>query len=267
MNTLTMTQQRRAARGFGVLAWLGIGFAVFIAVMLIINPTYTFRFTEEQLQQQIDARLPFEADKHGLRVMVDKGATAEFLDAGRVRVSLPAFSAYPPLAKTTHYAGELVVSGELRYENRAFYLANAEIETLQGEWTVSDRAKVALNIAKNVLDKLATREGEDNSALERLTDPENVKKAATGWVEDLMVHREIYRLEGHGLVQSLLGASLESVTINDTEVQAVLGLRGLMTYVLLMVGLAITALAMTFGIMKSGSTSAVLTLGVLSAFG
>jgi hypothetical protein len=112
------TPRRGVMLGLGLLTWLGIALAMAIGILLIFNPTYTFRFTEADLQREIDARLPFESDKGGLRVKVEPGAAVDLLGSDRVRVELPAFSAYPPLAKTSHFAGSLVVEGTLHYADR-----------------------------------------------------------------------------------------------------------------------------------------------------
>jgi hypothetical protein len=67
-----------------------------------------------------------------------------------------------------------------------------------------------------------------------------------------MVNREVYRLKGQSWMHTLLGASLENVTVTENDVVAELGLRGLLTYVLLVAAIGLLAIGMTVGLMMSG---------------
>jgi hypothetical protein len=220
--------------------------------IVIFNPLMTVTITLNQVQQTIDAKLPLTTRRTLTELTVQPGTEVSFNSDNTLSVRLP-FSAKPTLTATTRLDGVVQATSGLRYENRAFYLANVQITDLQATPVLSERTGAALNLLRRRL----ANTPEDRADWGKVIAPETLREHVSDMLTNRLATTPVYRLQPT-LLHSLAGASLQNIRFSAGEVHVSFSARTLLVSVVL--GLVVLAMAalLAFGIIAGGGMGGVL---------
>lgn len=206
------------------LIW-GVGalVAATLAVLFLV-PDIEVRFTEDQVRDAIEERLPLENDIPDIAITVTR-AEVDFVGVGEkggiliaVEVDASAFGLSGSGAVDTETA--------VRYEDGAFYLSDLKLDDLELKPTLATRAKLAtLKKAFDLFldavgEEIRTSEGEE--ALARFRDQRNtIGPLIRAALDESLGSIPVYRLQGSA-AKGAARLVLKDVAFTETEAIATL---------------------------------------------
>ena len=250
----------------------GIGFWACIAVVLglggliVVNPQIRVDIPQQDIQRQIDQRLPFETRTLLASFTVQDGAMVTFNQQGDITLDATV-RAQPILATTTNYTGSATLTGRLFYQRDAFYVRDFTLDRFEGELTVSERVRAATGVLGEMVgDLLADADADDVSVLrdegERMV--ADLRDRLPDLLAEQLAETPVYRLDRSVWWHWLVGGSLDDLEVRDQTLTVVLGIGTLVASILIGTALVVIGLLAVVAFLRSGLAGliAIITFGL-----
>ena len=206
------------------LIW-GVGalVAATLAVVLLV-PDIEVRFTEDQVRDAIEERLPLEKQSSELRLEVTD-ADVDFVgtgEKGSVAIGVDVEASGFGLAGK----GAVETQSAVRYEDGAFYLSDLRLDDLELKPTLATKAKMAAlkKVWDTFLDELGEdiRDREGEEALAKFMEQRRtIGPVVRTMLDESLGTIPVYRLQGSA-AKGAARLVLKDVAFTDTEAIAIL---------------------------------------------
>lgn len=235
----------------GVAFWLAV---LALPAIMFLNPSVSVSFSQSEVQEIIEARLPFAGSKNGIEFQIPQGVEVDFREDGKIAIATD-IVAKPALTKESRFEGHLIASARLVYEDRAFYAREIQPEQINGQTILSDRAKAATSIIGKAARAVGDATGITSEDVQSLLGIGDITEEAPRFLTDKLERLPLYEMSRAPYWVQLASGALETVAVEDQTLVAEIGLGTLVTNTLMIIAGLFILVILVATIFNGGMTS------------
>lgn len=234
-----------------------LGLALAGALYLVLNPTYTVRISQAQLQETVDKRMPLTGKRYAVSYEIS-GARAEMRPDGRIGMDAIVKATAVRRTAEVHVTG----SGVLSYVDGSFFLKGFDVE--KADLIKADTKPEDKRLLARALERVGVEDGDAFLSDRREAIVEKVREVGTNLLRSTLETRPVYVMKSDTVKQSLAKLALSDVKVENGELVVKLDFLGLAMRLLLWGVIGVLCLAAAVGLLRSPGGLSALSMVSLS---